>query len=73
MMLFIDADKNSNTGWYGYDFMVNKNVIDSKTTTLCRYDGKQWIEVAKVNYRYKGNKLEVAIPRSLLKLKGSKP
>jgi hypothetical protein len=72
MMLFIDADKNANTGWYGYDFMVNKKVIDSKITTLCRYDGKQWVEVARVNYHYKGNQLEVAIPRSLLKLKGSK-
>lgn len=71
MMLFIDTDKNSNTGWYGYDFMVNKKVIDNKTTTLCRYNGKQWVEVARVNYRYKGNKLEVAILRTLLKLKGS--
>jgi hypothetical protein len=71
MMLFIDADKNLNTGWFGYDFMVNKKVIDSKTTTLCRYDGKQWVEVARVNYHYEGNQLEVAIPRSLLKLKGS--
>jgi hypothetical protein len=72
MMLFVDADKNANTGWYGYDFMVNKKVIDSKTTTLCRYNDKEWIEIAKVNYRYKGKQLEVAIPRSLLKLKGSK-
>lgn len=70
MMLFIDADKNSNTGWFGYDFMVNKRVIDSKTTTLCRYNGKRWVEVARVNYRYKGNQLEVAIPRAILKLKG---
>lgn len=75
MLLLIDADQNSNTGWYGYDFMVNKKVIDSKTTTLLRYDAKapgdHWVEAAKVNYRYKSNKLEVAIPRSLLKLKGN--
>ncbi len=71
MMLFIDADKNSNTGWFGYDFMVNKKVINSKTTTLCRYNGKEWVEVARVSYRYNGNQLEVAIPRALLKLKSS--
>jgi len=75
MLLFIDADKNANTGWYGYDFMVNKKVIDGKTTTLYRYDAKatgdHWVEVAKVNYRYKGNQLEIAIPRTLLKLKGN--
>ncbi|TSJ39369.1 hypothetical protein FO440_16610 [Mucilaginibacter corticis] len=75
MLLFIDADKNTNTGWYGYDFMINKKVIDDKTTTLYRYDvkapGDHWVEVAKVNYRYKGNKLEVAIPRTLLKLQAN--
>ncbi|HCN84263.1 MAG TPA: hypothetical protein DIT07_11695 [Sphingobacteriaceae bacterium] len=75
MLLLIDADKNSGTGWYGYDFMVNKKVIDNKTTTLMHYDanapGDHWVEVAKVNYRYKGNKLEVAIPRNLLNLKSN--
>jgi hypothetical protein len=73
MLLFIDADQNSNTGWYGYDFMINKKVIDNKTTTLMRYDAKapgdHWVEVTHVNYRYKGNQLEIAVPKSLLKLK----
>lgn len=27
MLLFIDADNNSTTGWYGYDFVINKNII----------------------------------------------
>jgi len=75
MLLFIDADKNAKTGWYGYDFMVDKKVIDDKITTLYRYDAKapgdHWVEVAKVNYRYKDNQLEVAIPRTLLRLKGN--
>lgn len=74
MLLFIDADKNSNTGWYGYDFVINKKVIDNKTTTLMRYDSKapgdHWVTLGKVGYRYAGNKLELAIPRSLLKLRG---
>jgi hypothetical protein len=75
MMLFIDVDQNSNTGWYGYDFMINKKVIDNKTTALMRYDAKapgdHWVEVARINYRYKGNQLEIAVPKSLLKLKGN--
>ena len=29
MLLFIDADNNSTTGWYGYDFVINKNIIDN--------------------------------------------
>ncbi|MFD2871762.1 hypothetical protein ACFS5N_04745 [Mucilaginibacter ximonensis] len=74
MLLFIDADRNSNTGWYGYDYMINKRVIDNHTTTLMHYDpkapGDHWVTVAKLNYRYAGNKLEVAVPRSILKLGG---
>ena len=38
MLLFIDVDNDSETGWYGYDFVVNKNVIDNKTTTISKYD-----------------------------------
>lgn len=74
MLLLIDADQNPKTGWYGYDYMVNKKVIDRQTTTLMRYDpnapGDHWVEAARVCYNYKGNQLELAIPRALLNLKG---
>ncbi|MHB1957179.1 MAG: hypothetical protein ACYCOU_25975, partial [Sulfobacillus sp.] len=73
MLLFIDSDHNPNTGWYGYDFIINKRVIDGKTTTLMHYDlnapGDHWVEVAKLNYRYKGEALEIAVPRKLIGLK----
>ena len=32
MLLLIDADKNSKTGWFGYDFLINQKIIDDKTT-----------------------------------------
>jgi hypothetical protein len=74
MLLFIDADNNPSTGWYGYDYVINKRVIDDKTTTISRYDSKaaggSWIEVAKINYRYSGKQLELASPRKLLGMKG---
>lgn len=72
MLLFIDADQNPDTGWYGYDFLINKNITDNKTSTVMRYDtnGKAWVKVAQVSYRYKANQLELAIPKALLQLKG---
>jgi hypothetical protein len=74
MLLLIDADKNSKTGWYGYDFIVNLKVIDDKTTTLMRYSpdtpGDPWKEVARLEYRYKGKMMQIAVPRKLLGLKG---
>ena len=76
MLLFIDADNNPETGWYGYDFIINKSVKSANTTTLMRYDStrseNQWIEVADLKYSCIGKELEIAVPRKLLQLKGSK-
>ena len=70
MLLLIDADKNPNTGWYGYDFIVDKSVIDYKTTTIMKYDSVSglWSNPVKINYYYTGNRMEIKIPRRILGL-----
>lgn len=74
MLLLIDADKNPETGWFGYDYLVNKSIVDAKTTTIRRFDpktpDKPWVEIAKLGYRHKGKTLELAVPRKLLGLEG---
>ena len=75
MLLLIDSDLNPDTGWYGYDYLINQRVIDDKTTTLRRYEPTSprgpWTEVARLHYRYSGKAMEIAVPRKLLGLKGS--
>lgn len=68
MLLFIDADNNSTTGWYGYDFVINKNIIDNKTTELMKYEieTNKWIKVETLRYRVKENKMELKVNRKLL-------
>lgn len=70
MLLLIDADNNSSTGWYGYDFIVNQSVKSDRTTTLMHYNSekKEWNYVADIAMRYSGNHIELAIPRKLLNL-----
>jgi hypothetical protein len=74
MLLLIDADQNPDTGWFGYDYLINQRVVDSQTTTIRRYapdaTGGPWIEVARLKYRAAGKALELAVPRKLLGLKG---
>lgn len=72
MLLFIDSDNDSSTGWYGYDFIVNRHVVDSRKTTLMRYDkGRDdWVKVADLPYAVAGCELELCIPRKLLGLQG---
>ncbi len=73
MLLLIDADKNSETGWYGYDFLINKNIIDSNTTELMKYNGSgdtegSWEKIDEISFNYSGNELELEIPREMIGL-----
>lgn len=74
MLLLIDADRNPDTGWYGYDYLINQSVADDHTTTLKRFtasaNGGAWVEVTRLDLRYAGNALELAVPRELLGMTG---
>ncbi len=74
MLLLIDADQNHDTGWFGYDYLINYKVIDENTTTLMRHapdaDGGSWVEAAQLSYRYTGKSLELAIQREKIGLAG---
>jgi hypothetical protein len=70
MLLLVNTDQNYDTGWFGYDVLINKSVASDKTTTLMRYDAAKpenpWTVEAQVPYRYAGKMLELAVPRQLL-------
>ena len=72
MLLLIDADQNSNTGWYGYDFIVNLEVKSDRKTTLKRYDAElnRWTDAATIDYAVNNNEMELRIPRKLMGLTG---
>ena len=65
MQLLIDADQNPQTGWHGYDYVVNSRVVNATTTTLKRFsDGKTW----PVHFRMAGSEMQIVVPRALLGL-----
>ncbi len=66
MLLFIDADDNAETGWEGYDYLVNYEVLDESRTVICQYIDDIWQEIGVVSYKQSGSKLQIAIPRSLI-------
>ena len=73
MLLFIDADANSATGWEGYDFLVNEPVIDEQRTSVKRavkdtVGHWQWEAVGEAAFHTGGNQLHIAIPRKMLSL-----
>ena len=68
MLLFIDADRNTRTGWLGYDFAVRKYNPQTNKATLERQtgDGCHWGSPVEVDYRVAANELELAMPRAVL-------
>lgn len=70
MQLYINIDNSAETGWYGYDFIINQKAKDAFTTTLAKYngqDGAYSFETAgEISYRAKGNEIMISVPLELL-------
>ena len=66
MLLLLDTDQNANSGWLGYDFIVNLEVLNDQETTVKAWRADQWQTVGNARYRVNGNGMELAIPRSLV-------
>ncbi len=70
MMLFIDIDRDKTTGWYGYDFVINRQLPHNKKAIVERSIQNKWIweKVSECNFTVNGNILEIKIPKSILGL-----
>ncbi|MFT4016476.1 MAG: hypothetical protein QM668_05900 [Agriterribacter sp.] len=70
MRLFIDIDNNKNTGWEGYDFLINRT-SPGKKAVIEKTDGAwYWQPAGEVEYAVNGNKLEIKVPKSLIGVTG---
>lgn len=70
MQLYVNMDSSAETGWYGYDYIINYEAKDTFTTTLAKYNGTDsaygFEIVGDISYRAKDNELMIAIPLELL-------
>ena len=67
MRLFVNADHRTDTGWEGYDFVVNRvPPEDGKAVVEHCLGGWNWERVGTVPMRVEDNRLHVAIARTLL-------
>ncbi|TLV00722.1 hypothetical protein [Dyadobacter luticola] len=70
MRLFINVDRNKNTGWEGYDFVINRLNPGEKATVEKTEAAWNWQKAGEVTYSVKGNKLEIKVPKTLLGISG---
>jgi len=73
MLLFINSDGSFDTGWNGYDYVVNRSVSSPTTASLSQWTASGWIDLTEVSYRVAQNELEVAIPRMAIGLSATNP
>jgi hypothetical protein len=72
MLLFVDADLNPATGWNGYDFLANRRIENTNSSSLesLSADGRS-APVGDITLRVSGRELELSIPRSALGFKAA--
>jgi len=68
MWLLLDLDGRRETGWEGYDFIVNHGYRGGERTTVARHIGGRfaWQTVGEATLRCEGARLLVTVPRALL-------
>lgn len=74
MKLYIDADSDASTGWYGYDYIINYKAQSELVTTVARYNGTDnaysFEEIGEIPYRIQENRMMLSVPQELLGMKG---
>ena len=72
MLLLIDSDQDSGTGWYGYDVLVGRKVAQEGVTSVMRYENGLWREASEAFYAVSGKEMELSIPAKALGISGGK-
>jgi hypothetical protein len=66
MLLFLDTDRSANTGWLGYEFVVNLEVLTDTQTTVMAWNAGQWVRIGRASYRVNGNGMEICLLRAMV-------
>jgi hypothetical protein len=69
MRIFIDIDLDKNTGWEGYDFVINRRSPGKKAHLEKTDFAWNWKPAGELEYAVKKNQIEIKVPRVLLGVK----
>lgn len=71
MNLLIDSDQNADTGWEGYDYILNRS-RDGKTVSVERFLQNSWEfeAIGSADYAIEGKNLIIRVSDSLIGLSG---
>jgi hypothetical protein len=66
MWLLINTDADYTTGWHGYDYIINHDVLNANKTILKANENTEfsWNNPVEIDMAYTGNKLHLKIAKS---------
>jgi hypothetical protein len=71
MLLFLNTDMRKDTGWEGYNYLINWPPLDNRMTTVKKNTGGwSWTDSARARYRVEGDQMMIAVAREALDLAG---
>ena len=65
MRLLIDTDQQTQTGWMGYDLLINWNVLSPTTSTCMKWKRDAWRPDEELAIGFAGNQLELSVPNTV--------
>lgn len=73
MLLFIDIDRKFQTGWEGFDIVINRHINGSLTSIERSTSGWVWQLDRQISFVVVGSELQLAVPRSSLGFSSTDP
>ena len=68
MQLLIDTDQNHNTGWQGYDYLINRTQPQANQASIERWGNHGWEAAGVASIKVKGRELMIGVPRQKIAL-----
>lgn len=70
MRLFIEVEGAGGADWEGYQYIINRGNPGEKAILERSTGGWNWENVGEVDYSVQGSRLQLAVPKALLKIEG---
>ena len=71
MNLFIKSDGNDESGWYGFDYVINRSGSDGKASVERFKDGWNFESVGEAEYVQSGKTLKIKVKKDLIGYNGN--
>lgn len=73
LLLLIDADMDTSTGWLGYDFAANLETHNDAESAVKAWRDGGWKTAGRATFRVNGNGMELSVPRDVLGMESGSP